>query len=227
MNEPKALDKGVAVFGEVVGMELRPPNDPKYDARWLITLARGDMRFRFYVGEKTMAQQTARAKVTAPLKGVWGFERTAEGYFNLLREGASVKPGTTVANDMFESVPADPPARNPNADFEQPPEADRVREREEADAKRLVAFRLEMEGDMRWALDLAEAEVRRLCGKPFRSELVTVMVDGEPMLDATGMPVTKSVEVGDPLDGAECRAVVALSATYHIGVKDKVFRASR
>lgn len=240
------LDKGSAAQGVVESVRNIPAKNPAWDSRWEIVLLSEDPRYghRFLVGNKGLTQQLGRMGADDPssLVGLpFTFERTSEGYLNIVNPGGRLKPGTNVlapvplTQDGAPSAPrpsaAPKPPRNPNADFrddlpfDEPVEgeANPARDAEEAKAKRLVAARLEVEGELMWALGMAEAQVREKVGKPVvEREMVRVDEDGEPMFDEDGNAVNDIVRDVPALTGDEVRAMYALAATYHISVKDKL-----
>lgn len=228
---PKALEKGTAVGGKVEKVREVESTNPAWESRFEITLRLPDGHpFAFMAGRKTLFQQLGRMEMGAPeelVGGAYTFERTAEGFFNVLAPGRKVKPGTT----MLSPVPQDAPepkkeARNPNADFEPLPFDEPVseaRDAEEEKAKRLVLARLEVEGELKWALEMAEAVVRAKAGKlPVKYEEAEVDEDGEVLRDENGEPILAMRTETPVLTGYECRAMFALAATYHMSVKDKL-----
>lgn len=92
-----SIEKGQYLVLQVTGMEEIPSKNPTWDSRWAITgyTQDGD-EVKTYVGNKGMTQQMGRRNITVEdvVGGTWGFERTAEGYFNLLSEKDKVKPGS-------------------------------------------------------------------------------------------------------------------------------------
>jgi len=227
------LDKGTAVQGTVKAVENLPSKNPTWDSRWKVTLADG---FVFLVGNKGFTQQLERANMEPQecVGHAFIFERTAEGFINLVREGGKLKPGTTIvhtANAAKASVP-EPHPKNPNRDFDplldELPDFDAeqkaidaaaevARSLEEEKARKMVMARLEVEGDLEWALATAEAKVRRMLrqDEPYPVDVIEYdendnKVEREPKM------------VLPPIDPTAIRAVVALAATYHISVKDKL-----
>lgn len=115
MAQVITIEKGQYLVLQVTGMEELPSKNPTWDSRWAITgYTLGGEEVKTYVGNKGMTQQMKRRNLTVDdvIGATWGFERTAEGYFNLLSEKDKVKPGSV----PVEGTDAKPKAQKPKAE---------------------------------------------------------------------------------------------------------------
>lgn len=106
----KALDKGTAVVGTVHTIVMLPSKNKDWDSRWQVTFKDG---YSFYIGNKALTQQVERLRI-GPLELTGkhlGFERTQEGYLNIVLDAESFRPGTKVVHGKGE---ANEEAPNPN-----------------------------------------------------------------------------------------------------------------
>lgn len=190
----KALDKSTAVIGTVHAIVMLPSKNKDWDSRWQVTFKDG---YSFYVGNKALTQQVGRLNIE-PLELVGkflGFERTEEGYLNIVLDAESFRPGTKVVHGKGE---ASEEAPNPNRfdgastqesqdlDFLDAPVPAPLGSRHAIDKARAGAV-----DAMAWAMDEAHRMVR----------------------------VTAGIAEGEVTPPELVRSVVALAATLHITVK--------
>lgn len=188
---------------------LYPVNDVKewpsknrdWQSRWAMTgYALDGSEVTIYVGDKAMQQQCSRRGMRPPdlrMGGkLWTFERTAEGYWNILAEGEVFKSQTLLRADKSK-VPSGKgsPPKSPNSfpeeDSDSPPDEPMDAEEAEEYAAELERQRrfvrhAKVEEDLQWAYSLAYQMVRQ------------------------------SIDTDIPMHQDTLRAVVALAATIHI-----------
>jgi hypothetical protein len=186
----KALDKSTAVVGTVHTIAELPSKNKDWDSRWQVTLKDG---YSFYVGNKALTQQVGRLNLEpSGLVGKHlGFERTEEGYLNIVLDAESFRPGTKVVHGKGEAN--EEAAPNPNRfdgastqDLDFLDAVPAVPKANQLDAARQNAV-----SAMAWAMDEASAMVRTAAG----------------------------IEEGEVTPPELMRSVVALAATLHITVK--------
>jgi hypothetical protein len=187
----KALDKNTAVVGTVATIELLPSKNKDWDARWCVTFADG---YAFYVGNKALTQQLGRLRMnpTDLVRKHLGFERTEEGYLNIIVDAESFRPGTKVVHGGG-SKPAHDEVPNPNR-FD----GDRLPFDDDEDVPTpatdpMASARAGAVAAMSWAMDEASRIIRVYAG----------------------------VEEGEATPPELMRSIVALAATLHITVKEK------
>lgn len=103
------IEKGQHLTMLVEGVEETPSKNPNWDSRWRVSGAAGGAPVTTYIGNKGMMQQLSRAGISAPealVGSAWTFERTVEGYLNIIPEGGRTK--TPPAN-VFLQPPLNPP----------------------------------------------------------------------------------------------------------------------
>jgi len=188
----KALDKSTAVVGTVHTIVELPSKNKDWDSRWQVTLKDG---YSFYVGNKALTQQVGRLNLepSGLIGKHLGFERTEEGYLNIVIDAESFRPGTKVLHGNVEAKSEGSP--NPNRfdgasaqesqdlDFLDAPAVPKVNPMEAARNNAVIA--------MAWAMDEASAMVRTAAG----------------------------IEEGEVTPPELMRSIVALAATLHITVK--------
>ena len=189
----KALEKSTAVVGTVHTIAELPSKNKDWDSRWQVTLKDG---YSFYVGNKALTQQVGRLNIQPhELVGKHlGFERTEEGYVNLVLDAETFRPGTKVMHGVA-GAPEDAPNPNrfdgetppPDLDFlDAPVKPAPLGSRHATDTARANAV-----DAMAWAMDEAHRMVR----------------------------VTAGIAEGKVTPPELVRSVVALAATLHITVK--------
>lgn len=202
MAQVITIEKGQYLILQVTGMEELPSKNPTWDSRWAITgyTLAGD-EVKTYIGNKGMTQQMKRRNLTVDdvVGATWGFERTAEGYFNLLSEKDKVKPGSV----PVEGTGAKPKAAKPKPEahsyghIEGMDDDERVpddEEQEEGDGKHVPTprerFLTHLSEDIHWATATA-------------TDIVTSVL----------------AEKEVPFGPEALRSVVALSSTIFIAMK--------
>lgn len=185
----KALDKSTAVIGTVHAIVMLPSKNKDWDSRWQVTLKDG---YSFYVGNKALTQQVGRLGIEPlELTGKFlGFERTEEGYLNIVLDAETFRPGTKVVHGKGEGNEEAP---NPNRfDGASPPQdLDFLDAPVPSKGNPIDAPRANAVDAMAWAMDEAHRMVR----------------------------VTAGVPEGEVTPPELVRSIVALAATLHITVK--------
>lgn len=144
------IEKGQHLKMLVEYVEEVPSKNPSWDSRWKLDgVAGGGIAVSTYIGNKAMTQQLGRIGHSSPTELVaqtLTFERTAEGYLNIIRPGGKVK----TAHVSLEGEAPRPKAMP----FDAPTEE----EVEQADALR-AAKRQRVREDIFWAFSEADSMV--------------------------------------------------------------------
>lgn len=207
MAQVVTVEKGQYLVMQVSSMEEMPSKNPNWDSRWLISGYTTDgEEVKTYVGNKGMTQQMGRRNLTVEdiVGNTWGFERTAEGYFNLLSEKDKVKPG---------SVPVFGGAPKPKAQPKSQPKA-------QSRGPHIKGLDDDDESLPPEPEDEAQEEDDKPVPTP-REKFLTHLADDIHWATATATDIVTSVLAEKNVEfGPEClRSVVALSSTIFIAMK--------
>lgn len=155
------IEKGQHLKMLVEYVEEVPSKNPSWDSRWKLDgLADGGIGVSTYIGNKAMMQQLGRIGVESPNKLVaqtFTFERTAEGYLNIIKPGGKVKT-THVSLEGEEPRPASSRAAVMGSPAAMPFDAPTEEEVAQADALR-AAKRQRVREDIFWAFSEADSMV--------------------------------------------------------------------
>ena len=145
------IEKGQHLKMVVESVSEVESKNPAWDSRWLIKGKTPEgAAVSTYVGNKAMMQQLGRIGMESAqqlVSGAYAFERTAEGYLNIIRHG-----GRTKTSPVEVVVEAPTPNEHP---FDAPvegEEADRAEALREAKRKRIAE-------DIFWAFSMADSMV--------------------------------------------------------------------
>lgn len=153
------IEKGQHLKMLVEYVEEVPSKNPSWDSRWKLDgLADGGIGVSTYIGNKAMMQQLGRIGLDSPNKLVaqtFTFERTAEGYLNIIKPGGKVK---TTHVSLEGEAPRQSRAAVMGSPAAMPFDAPTEEEVEQADAIR-AAKRQRVREDIFWAFSEADSMV--------------------------------------------------------------------
>lgn len=145
------LEKNSHLKMLVEHLEEVPSKNPAWGSRWKIDgVAEGGASVSTYIGDKAMQQQVGRIGLNSPteLAGkTFTFERTAEGYMNIIKPGGKTKTPHVVLEEEAPAPKREMPFDEPTAE-----------EKEQVDALR-AAKRHRVREDILWAFSEADSMV--------------------------------------------------------------------
>lgn len=191
------IEKGQHLTLTVVDVESVPSKNPTWDSRWkIIGVAHGGVDASTYLGNKAVMQQLSRMGKQSPedlRNGQWTFERTVEGYLNIIAANGKTKtPHVPMPGAASPAPVASPsPAAKP-LPFDEPVEAgfyddtpvDKSTQLRDEKRKRVA-------DDIAWAIGIADNYIAQIAA-------------------------SRNIEYGPEL----MRSTAALAATIHISYKD-------
>lgn len=113
------IEKGQHLTLRINAVEEVPSKNPSWDSRWKVSGMCDGAAVCTFIGNKAMTQQLGRKGIASPdniVGETWTFERTVEGYFNLIPAGGKTKTEAV----SVASAPAPAPAPAKPMPFDEP-----------------------------------------------------------------------------------------------------------
>lgn len=156
------IEKGQHLTLNVVEVEAVPSKNPTWDSRWkIIGVAQGGVDASTYLGNKAVMQQLSRMGKQSPedlRNGQWTFERTVEGYLNIIAANGKTKTphvpmaGVAVPAPAAKPLPFDEPVE---AGFYDDTPVDKSTQLRDEKRKRVA-------DDIAWAMSVADNYVSQI-----------------------------------------------------------------
>jgi hypothetical protein len=157
------IEKGQHLAMLVEYVDEAPSKNPAWDSRWKITGnvgGPGGASISTYLGNKGLTQQVGRLGMSSPEELVgksWIFERTAEGYLNVISKGGKVK--TTPVAIEKEADKAFAAAKAFDEMMSDEPDEEAAKAAAEKFEALRAAKRKRVEEDVMWAFIQADSMV--------------------------------------------------------------------